>query len=374
MGRPTKGVLRSYPPQLLEDIGEIRGKKSGWGAISIRIELMNNYGYTADSLPSISGINRYLKSAGFIASRQPPGGMPTPTLPSTSQVHELWEVDAQGAVKVAGIGYQSMINMKDSLSRKYCMSFPVSVKNGKTQPRTLHYQWAFRLAFMESGRPHNVQVDKDSVFIENTSKSPFPSKLYLWLLALGVHMHFIKVSPPRKQAMVERSHQTLQKQVLDGQQYDNWQQLHQCCIERRKVLNEQFPCRTLGKKAPLQAFPEAEHSGRPYSIKTEAQLMDMNRVYDYLAQGKWYRKVAKNKTISLGGHVYYIKAATPLTTICITFCAKNKQLVFHQVQDKQIQIGCVNIKELSKQDLMGNDANNLMKMHKKIVQSKSFPI
>lgn len=76
--------------------------------------------------------------------------------------------------------------MKDGLSKKHCMAFPVSVKNQSSLPATVHHKWAFRLAFTESGLPQGVQVDKNCVFIENNSRSPFPSRLHLWLTALGV--------------------------------------------------------------------------------------------------------------------------------------------------------------------------------------------
>ena len=70
------------------------------------------------------------------------------------------------------------------------MTFPVAVKNKNSQPSTIHYKWTLRLAFIESGLPQSIQVDKDSVFIENSSKSPFPSRMHLWLLGLGHRVMF----------------------------------------------------------------------------------------------------------------------------------------------------------------------------------------
>ena len=58
--------------------------------------------------------------------------------------------------------------------------------------------------------------------------------------------------------------------------------------ERREFLNGRYPSSSLGGRPPLVAFPEARHSGRPYRLEWEEELLDMQRVADYLAGGRWY--------------------------------------------------------------------------------------
>ena len=48
--------------------------------------------------------------------------------------------------------------------------------------------------------------------------------------------------------------------------------------------------RVLGGQAPLVAYPEAHHSGREYRAEWEAQLLEVKRVDEYLAQGEWFRQ------------------------------------------------------------------------------------
>jgi len=194
-------------------IYKIRDKQEGWGPISILLELETVHGYLKSELPSEDSINRYLKEEGLIPVKIPSGHIPSDRSDTPiKRCHALWEMDAQGTIVVKGLGYVSMINIKDTKSKTYCMSFPVQVKGKMSQPKTEHYYWALRLAFEEFGLPRAFQVDKDSVFIDSRSTSPYPSKIHLYLIGLGIKLCFIEVAPPLKQAMVELT-QKLNTQV-----------------------------------------------------------------------------------------------------------------------------------------------------------------
>lgn len=202
-GRPVSGVLQNYPSELRKQIEVLRKQNEGWGAISILVELEDAYGYCQSDLPSADSVHRYLKQCGLVKTKLPKSYLPESQSYDVEDFHDLWEMDAQGAVKVTGIGYVSMINIKDVKSKTYVNSFPVQVKCKKSQPKTVHYLWALRLGFEEFGLPKAIKVDKDSVFIDSTSQSPFPSLVHLFLVGLGIELCFIHQAPPAKQAMVE---------------------------------------------------------------------------------------------------------------------------------------------------------------------------
>lgn len=372
MGRPPTGALGTFDAGLADKVKELRDDNGGWGALTILIEMEEAHTYAKDSLPSVSSINRYLRQEGFIKPLEPAGGFPRPPCTQPMAPHELWEMDAQGAIEVAGIGCCAMINIKDSVSRKHCAALPVPVKNKRSQPSTRHYKWALRLAFAESGLPQRIQVDKDSVFIENISRSPFPSRLHIWLSAMGVELFFIDKRPPAKQAIVERSHQTMERQAVRDKSFSCWGSLARHCDARRQRLNEKMPNRSLGKKAPLQAFPGAAHSGRPYSVGTELSLLDLRRVHALLGEGQWYRVVSSGKMVSLGAQRYYLHCAKPKSQLQITFCQQSALLVFRDAEGGVVAE--LPLKGCSIEELMGCNASELASLCEKLSTADDCPL
>lgn len=371
-GRPRRGALSTYPRRMVNLIYKLRRRYEGWGAITILVELEDEYGYSSSELPGIDAVNRYLKEQGFVKAKEPRSKLPSEEYRSPKKYHELWEMDAQGALMVKGLGYVAMINVKDSVSKIHAVAFPVHVGGNKSQPKTSSYYWALRLAFERWGLPQGIQVDKDSVFIDNTSKSPFPSRLHLFLISLGIDLQFIDAPPPKKQNIVERSHQTAERQTLRGLCYQSWQALFKFANKRTQRMNTRLPNRLLGKQPPLKAHPQAKHSGRPYKVKDEIKLVDMHRVYDYLARGTWYRKVSNSRTLSFNSKQYFLKDAQPGTQLQINFCKKSKKLIFRDA--KELIVAEKNIRNFSIETVMGGTQKQINTMKKKLFNDRDFPL
>ena len=82
---------------------------------------------------------------------------------------------------------------------------------------------------------------------------------------------------------------------------------------RREFLNTEYPSRTWQGRPPLTACPQAQHSLRPYTPETEIALLDLSRIYAYLARQHWFRQVSQQGQFSLGG---YLGAANHRTDLC----------------------------------------------------------
>ena len=136
------------------------------------------------------------------------------------------------------------------------------------------------------GLPEQISLDHDSAFYDNKSASPFPSVIHLWLIALGVQVRFIHKRPPLEHSRSERHHQTIAGQAFDGQIFADVNSL-QCSLQSRMLfLNQEYPTRALNGQPPFQAFPQARHSSRIYSPDAEEQLIDLQRIRDYLQAGR----------------------------------------------------------------------------------------
>jgi hypothetical protein len=262
-------------------------------------------------------------------------------------------MDARGHQYIPDVGVIALINLSDVSSRVKLISYPcwLGHQRASRHPTTEDYQLVLRLAFSQWGLPDRLSVDHDSVFYDNLSPSPFPTRLHLWLVALGVQVTFARRHRPTDQAIIERSHQTWFQQVVEGQRFPSWQALYEALNHRRAFLNYQLPCARLGEKPPLVAHPEAQLVRRPYRPEWEAELLGLSRVHSYLSQGRWFRLVSSAGTVALGGQVYYVERAWARQQVEITFEATDGHLVVRGPETDETQR--LPIRGIAPRDLMG---------------------
>ena len=348
MGRPTTGALGQFPLEIQDAVREMRESHSGWGPLTIRAELEDDRHFTGMRLPSRSRIAAFLKQEGFTRKYERHSELSQPQVVEPERAHEEWEVDAKGVIKVPELGSVSIINIKDSFSRLKVDSFPCL---NTSHPNTRDYQLVFRRAFLNYGLPERVSLDHDSVFYDNASASPYPTMIHLWLIALNVGVCFIKQKPPAAHSIIERAHQTINRQAVAGQVFANGPALQKSLDDRLDFLNSCFPSRSLDGRAPLVAHPEARHSGQPYRSEWEEDMLDMERVHNYLAQGRWFRRTSTHGQFSLGTHRYNVGKDLGEQTLEITFNPQTRE--FKCLPEDGGQEMRLAAQGLTKIDLMG---------------------
>jgi len=347
MGRPPSGALGQFPKRVREVIGEMREANPGWGPDTIGVELKKDTEFQNAELPSRSRIAAFLNQEGYTRSYERHSELPQPEKKVTQHVHEEWEMDAQGVVDVKAVGRVSIINIVDVRSHLKVESFPCV---DTSHPNTQHYQLILRRAFLQYGLPERISLDRDSVFYDNASASPYPTTLHLWLIALGVEIRFIEDPPPTEHSLIERTHQTIYQQAIAGQTFTDSDALQQRLTDRRNFLNHDFPSRTLKHRSPLQTYPEARHSGRPYHPQWEEAMLDIQHIYDYLAQGRWFRRSSLQGQFSLGACRYSVGRDFSEQQLEITFDPQKRELVCRSEDGKEeIRFP---VQGLSKSDLM----------------------
>lgn len=323
-GRPPQGPLSTFPPALRAHIRTLRQTHRRWGADTILLELRRDPAWQTQPVPSAARIAAFLKAEGLTKpyhKRRPPAQLP-PTRPT--RPHEEWQLDAQGTITVGGIGTVSTINVVDVVSRVKVESYP---DVGRTQPTMADYQLTLRRAFTSFGLPEQITFDHGTGFIDHTSASPFPTLLHLWLLALGVWVCFTRVRRPTDHALVERTHQTMAGQALEGQTWTDAAALWAGLDERRAVLNAVRPQRALAQQPPLVAYPSAAHSGRVYRPEWEAELLELGRVDAYLAQGEWFRSTNCHGEFWLGQQRYSVGRASAKQDVAVRYDPQARELV-----------------------------------------------
>ena len=352
MGRPQTGCLESFSPIVKKRILDLRRIHPAWGSLTIYIELTHDEGLTQLKLPKSSTIASFLKSMGLTKQYEKHIPLPGPKLHPASFSHQIWQIDAQGAMEVPGLGRINMVNIKDVFSKTYCGCLPAMARSHNGSPSAEDYRLALRLAFIEFGLPNKIQVDHAGVFFENNSKSPFPTRFHLWLVSLGIDLIFSRKHRPTDQSIVERSHQTLFQQIHSSTEFRTLEELHTFCDQRRVRLNHSIPSKSTQKKPPLVASPPARFSGKYYQPQLESSIVRLERVYAYIQQGAWIRKVNQNKTLFLGNQWYYLNQAKANSKLLIKFDPETHCLLFHN--DKELVIHREPIKGISLESIIGD--------------------
>jgi hypothetical protein len=258
-------------------------------------------------------------------------------------------MDAQGVTTVAGLGTVSFINLLDiyshaSVDSHACLHI--------RRPKAAVYQQVLRRAFVRYGMPEQISLDHDSAFYDNKSPSPFPSRIHLWLIALGIEVRFIEKKPPLEHARIERHHQTMARQAFEGQTFSDVAALQHSLQARMLFLNQEYPTSALNHRPPFDVFPQARHSSRVYHFHTEEQLLDMQRVYEYLKAARWFRIVSSVGIFSLGRRLYNATTDFAEQTLEITFDLDTRKLVC--VPEKSETAFCLEPKGLTQTALMGD--------------------
>jgi transposase InsO family protein len=97
------------------------------------------------------------------------------------------------------VGRVCLITGVDAVSRLKVESYP---SLNTTNPPTEDYMLALRRAFLRYGLPVCISFDHGTVFYDNTTPSPYPTHLHLWLVALGIDVRFTRKRCPTDHAIV----------------------------------------------------------------------------------------------------------------------------------------------------------------------------
>lgn len=348
MGRPKSGHLGSFSAELRDAIRDMRQAYPGWGPDTLLKELEDDPRFKGLKLPSRARIAAFLKDRQLTRRYQRHTELTQPTAEGPQVAHDEWEMDAQGVRVVSGIGKVSLINLGDPYSHVRVASLACL---HKSKADTADYQLAIRRGALRYGLPKVISLDHDSAFFDNTCPSPYPSRLHLWLIGLAVAVRFIPRSRPTAHGFIERTHQIVDQQALLGQHFDDPMRLQPTLDQRLEFLNTRLPSRSLDGQAPFFTHPEAAHSGRLYRPEWEDKLFDLQRVYHYLAEQRWFRQVTPAGQFTLGAHRYGIGKALGSQMIEITFDPDTQEFLCLSTDGQHTQR--VKAKGLSLADLSG---------------------
>jgi transposase InsO family protein len=164
----------------------------------------------------------------------------------------------------------------------------------------MEVQAELRRAFRRWGRPGTVRVDNGGPW---GSAGDLPPDLALWLIGLGIAMHWNDPHAPQQNGVVERSQGTGTRWA-EPDQCDTPAELQQRLQEMDGIQRDAYP--SIAGQSRAAAFPALKHSGRPYSAAWERNHWDHGRVLAHLADYLVPRRVDQNGDVSLYHRPHYV--------------------------------------------------------------------
>jgi hypothetical protein len=157
-----------------------------------------------------------------------------------------------------------------------------------------------RSAFSRWGMPVRFRVDNGAPW---GSWGDFPTALALWVIGLGVGMHWNHPRSPQENGVVERS------QGTSNRWSEPWDcatpQELQARLERTdRLYREAYPYRA--RKSRMEYYPGLKHSGRSYDPAREPELWQWSRVAEHLSTYVVTRRVDSGGSVSLYDKSHYV--------------------------------------------------------------------
>lgn len=157
-----------------------------------------------------------------------------------------------------------------------------------------------RQAFARWGLPHCLRVDNGTPW---GSSGDFPTDLSLWVLGLGIEMHWNNPRSPEENGVVERS------QGTSNRWCEPWTCATPAELQERlermdRLYRESYPYRD--RLSRMAFFPGLIHSGRAYDPALESELWQWSRVAEHLANCLVTRQVDSAGHVSLYNRCRYV--------------------------------------------------------------------
>jgi hypothetical protein len=339
-GPVPQGRLSRFEPVVRWAALRLKRQHPAWGPAVILDELQQRTSTRGRRLPHISQLAAYLQQFGArLVQPQRHLQLPPPVtaLPAPAD-RVMFELDMQERLFLPTLGYFNVLNIRAPRwgLTVGCYPHPAgqhrwSCKVGQAAARD-----DCRQTFEDWGLPDEIQTDHDKVLV-GTGDYPFPSLFTLWLVGLGIAHGLIQ--RVTQNGSVERYHRTFDKQMLSGVDCADWPAFLAHVAAEQTRLNARVPSRAKAchGQPPLVAHPEALIPGRPYRCAREADRFDMQRVYQYLAGGRWVRHASPKGQFKFADRVWSVGTLAARQPLVITFQIQTRQFVVSSANGTELK-------------------------------------
>jgi transposase InsO family protein len=242
-------------------------------------------------------------------ARQPKADRLTPW---TREVHHTWQIDGKEHVCLANGDKVSWLNVADEGSG--------SLLSNRVNPNAVMTQWseeeacaAVEEAFIEWTLPEQIKIDNGLPFVNSKCRDN-PTMPVLWWVSMGIQVILNTPRQPQENGIVENLQGTTYRWV-DPSQYQSGEQFQEATQEIARRQREVYRIRRKGDKTRKELYPQLEQKPRPY----KREDFSIKRVYKYLAEFVWERKVQSSGRVKLFGDYLPVGYKWRGQKTCVTF-------------------------------------------------------
>jgi hypothetical protein len=333
--------LSEFDPLVKYVALRLKRQHPGWGLDLMLYEMSQHPSLKGKRLPKRTALHSYFSSfyPRLREHRRLRTQRPEPTVETVSEVHERWQMDFKGDEPLGKVGKVIPFIVCDELTSAPLIGIiHRKAGNGEAHLTFRDVQADLRLVFERWGLPDQIKMDRDPLWV-GSSRLEWPGTPILWLAGLGVTPVINPPRRPTKNAQVERCNRTWYEQVALGASCETVEQVQALTDRAWQLRLTVLPSRNpaCAGQPPMQAHPELAIPRRAYSRQIETSLFNMQRVYDYLSQWKWERKVDTTGFISMAGYNRSISSHHIGQIVKVRFDAVTAQFVASVVDGTELR-------------------------------------
>jgi hypothetical protein len=282
----------------------LKKEHPAWGLDVLLLHMGRRPSLGEELLPGRTALYNYLRPylPRFRPQRHLPMKRPEAVVSAVADVHQRWQMDFKGRETIEPEGQVAPFLVCDEFSSAPLAGVIYTKRTGEPKaglsPRDI--QENLRAVFCHWGLPEQLRMDRDSLWV-GSSRLEWPGTVLLWVVGLGIHP---VVNSPRRatdNAQVERLCRTWKDHVgnsiIRRTKDDLQAETDQAWSDRLHHLPSRNP--HCAGKPPLVALPQLAQPRRDFTPDLETSLFDMERVFEYLSQWEWIRKVDQTGAISM---------------------------------------------------------------------------
>jgi hypothetical protein len=167
------------------------------------------------------------------------------------------------------------------------------------------------------------------------SAGDLPPDLALWLIGLGLTVHWNDPHRPAQNGVVERSQGTGYRWAEPGT-CDTVAELQRRLRQMDAIQRDAYP--SAGGRPRTAAFPGLRHSGRPYTRAWEGRHWSSRRVLDHLAGYAVVRRVDQTGDVSVYHRPHYVGSRHQGQQVYVMVDPVRVQWVFTDLQGRQLRV------------------------------------